>query len=142
MSWYSVWDDDIQDYYVRCTLRTDIIKPNGKRKYIMFYLHRYIMDAQERDYVDHINHKSLDNTKENLKVTTDQGNIVNRKGANKNNKTTGVRNVSYIKNDNVYRVQIMKNRQRYIWDFSIYQFKEACEFAEKKRKELFAEFSR
>jgi len=90
VSWYSVWDDDIQDYYVRCTLRTDIIKPNGKRQYKMLYLHRYIMDAQTNDYVDHKNHKSLDNTRDNLKVTTDQGNVVNRKGANKNS-GTGVR---------------------------------------------------
>lgn len=42
---------------------------------------------------------------------------------------------------NVYRVQMMRNGVRYKRDFTVDQFKEACEFAEKKRKEIFGEYA-
>jgi len=98
------------------------------------------MDAQENDYVDHINHKSLNNTKANLKVTTDQGNVVNRKGANKNS-GTGVRNVNYGWERKEYVVQFMKSGIRYAWTFPLNKFEEACKFAKTKRKEIFKEFN-
>ena len=66
-----------------------------------------------------------------------------RKGANSNNKT-GVRNVNLVNKyggKQVYLVQIMKNYRRYVWEFELDQFEEACEFAEKKRKELFGEYA-
>ena len=138
VSWYSVWDDDVQNYYVRCTLR-DGKKLNGKTKYKMLYLHRYIMDAKKEDYVDHKSHNTLDNRKNNLIVTTDYGNVINRKGANKNNKTTGIRNITYIEKENAYWVQFMRKGERFRWVFNSDQFDEACEFAKKKRKEIFGE---
>lgn len=134
-----MWDDDIQNYYIRCTLR-DGKKPNGKTKYRMFYLHRYIMDAEEGNYVDHMNHNSLDNTKNNLKVTTDQENVSNRKGANKNS-GTGVRNVNYGTDKAEYWVQFMRKGERYRWVFPLNKFNEACKFAEIKRKEIYGDLS-
>jgi len=40
-----------------------------------------------------------------------------------------------------YVVQLMKNGERYAWEFGLNQFKEACKFAEEKRKEIFGKFA-
>jgi hypothetical protein len=101
---------------------------------------RFIVDAQDDEVVDHIDHDTMNNKKENLRVTKFIKNVANRKGANSNNKT-GVRNVNYIEKLDEYWVQIMKNGVRYRWIFPGDQFKEACEFAEIKRKEIFGEYA-
>lgn len=118
----------------------------SKPKYDAYYLHRWIMRANENDKVDHIVQISssdsyiLDNRKSNFRFSTGKENSANRNGANRNN-NTGVRNVSYIKSDNVYWVQIMKDGIKYKWVFSVDKFEEACAFAEIKRQELFGEFA-
>jgi hypothetical protein len=114
---------------------------NGKEKNRPVKLHRYLMNAKENDFIDHIDHNTLNNCKSNLRITINKKNIRHRKGANSNNTTTGVRNVNWIKNEQCYKVQIMKDGIHYRWKFSKEQFKEACEFAKKKREELFGEFA-
>jgi hypothetical protein len=63
------------------------------------------------EYVDHVNHNALNNRKYNLKITTNEINVKNRKGANKNT-STGYRNVSLIGATGMYRVQLQVNRKR------------------------------
>lgn len=144
-SWHVSYDKTIQGYYVHATyVQTDesgnyLRNEKGVRIQTGVKLHSIIMDT--RNVVDHIFHNGLDNRKSQLRVTEYANNSSNRKGANSNNKTTGVRNVCYIKDENIYRVQIMKKGQRYMWEFSSNQFEEACEFAKKKREELFGEFA-
>lgn len=41
--------------------------------------HRYVMDAKEGEIVDHINHKVRDNRKNNLRICTQNDNIINKK---------------------------------------------------------------
>jgi len=69
------------------------------------------MEAKENDYVDHRDHKTLDNRKNNLRKTTSEINTKNRKGANRNT-TTGHRNVCYVSAKDVYRVQLQVNKKR------------------------------
>ncbi len=48
---------------------------NGKK----IYLHRFVMDAQPEQIIDHINHNTLDNQKSNLRFCTSSQNNHNRK---------------------------------------------------------------
>lgn len=68
---------------------------NGKRK--RYILHREVMRCPQGMSVDHINHNTLDNRAENLRVVTHQQNQQNRKGAQKNNLSSGIRGVSWCK---------------------------------------------
>ncbi|MFA5559545.1 MAG: HNH endonuclease [Methanofastidiosum sp.] len=100
------------------------------------------MGMEKGEQVDHISHNVQDNRKSNLRKTTNAKNSSHRKGANKNCKT-GVRNVHLVERGNkkMYLVQIMKNSQRYCWEFKINQFEEACNFAKLKRMELFGRYA-
>lgn len=77
-------------------------------------LHRVIMgrhhsrDIGKGEDVDHINHNSLDNRRENLRVTTHSQNLQNRNGPNKNN-TSGYRGASFHKQTGKWRATIGDN---------------------------------
>jgi hypothetical protein len=113
---------------------------NGKHKQRTLLLHRVIFNPPKGWKVDHINHNTLDNRKENLRLIDTSQNATHRKGANKNS-GTGVRNVNYGRNHEEYWVQFQKKGERFKWEFPLNQFDEACKFANKKRKELFGEYS-
>lgn len=133
--WHSHWARKTKSYYCRCCKYISELKYSKT-----IQMSRFIVDAQDDEVVDHIDHDTMNNKKENLRVTKFIKNVANRKGANSNNKT-GVRNVNYIEKLDEYWVQIMKNGVRYRWIFPGDQFKEACEFAEIKRKEIFGEYA-
>lgn len=137
-TWSASYAIHTDSYYAHVTLF--IGKINGKRKYSKISLQTFLMNPQREENicVDHHNHNTLDNHKDNLRVTNDNKNLKHRNGANRNSKT-GVRNVT--QDGNQYLVQIMKDGVRYKWEFPINQFKEACDFADKKRNELFKDYS-
>lgn len=62
------------------------------------YLHRYVMDAPKHLQVDHINHDTLDNRHSNLRLVTSQQNNQNKIKPNRDNKTSGIRGVTWDKN--------------------------------------------
>lgn len=138
-TWYISWSEKNKRAYIKSSYNSKI----KNRKKTTVFLHRFIMDFPSSDKdVDHLNHNFLDNRKQNLKIKDRYGNAQNRKGANKNS-STGVRNVNLItKYDGrqEYWVQFMKKGEKFKWEFPINKFKEACEFAEKKRKELFGDY--
>ena len=76
---------------------------NGKN----IYLHRYIMNCPKGKYVDHINHNTLDNRKQNLRITTNADNL--RNGEIRINNKTGVKGVYFDKERNKYVVMIKVN---------------------------------
>lgn len=105
--WFATWDDELYNYYI-CSTKYLGKQENGKFGYKKIYLHRFLMDAENGTRVDHINNDSTDNRKNNLRFVTYQDNGFNRHGINRNS-TTGVRNVSYDKTNDVYVVQFQVN---------------------------------
>jgi len=136
-NWSAGWRKDKDRYYIQFI--DYYYDENGVYKGKTILLHKYIMEAYGKyRQVDHEDHDSLNNKKENLRVVVAGNNSANRSGANKNN-STGVRNVCYIRGK--YLVQIMKSGERYKWEFESDQFEEACKFAEQMRKELFGKYA-
>jgi hypothetical protein len=74
-------------------------------------MHRLITSAPKGLEVDHINHNTLDNTRENLRVCTHAQNIANRKLLASNN-TSGYRGVT--KQKNKWNSRIYLNGQQFI----------------------------
>lgn len=89
--WHAGWSKFTNSYYVIGTLPR--IKGVGKN----VRLHRWILDDPKGLVVDHVNHNTLDNTRKNLRLLTKSENLQNRKGAMKNNKSSGIRGVSWDK---------------------------------------------
>ena len=89
-------------YYFHSNTKRDPIT----RKFKDVRLHRLIMGCTTGDgkVVDHINHDTLDNRKNNLRVTTPAGNVRNSRISIRN--TSGYKGVSYYKRDNLYLVSV------------------------------------
>lgn len=72
-------------------------------------LHRYIMNYTGIDFIDHINHNKLDNTRKNLRIVTPQQNSINtssRKGS-----TSKYVGVSYDNSRNKWLAMITIDRK-------------------------------
>lgn len=137
-SFYPNWDAAVQNYYARAT--TYLGKgENGKYKYGAVFIHRIVTGVEDGYYVDHIDHNTLNNKKENLKITDMEVNTKNRLGANKNNKT-GHRNVCYVTSKGVYRVQLQVNgKHTFFGDYT--DLEEAVECAKNARKLYYPKYS-
>ena len=91
------------------------------------HLHRYIMNFPN-GIVDHINHNTLDNRKENLRVVSNADNL--RNGNIRVNNKTGVNGVYFRKDRNKYVARIKVNYK----DINLGHF-DTLEEAKKVRKE-------
>ena len=78
----------------------------GNRKYKR--LHRFIMDAPEDMFVDHINGNTYDNRKCNLRIVTHQQNMMNTKLRYNN---SGAKGVYHDKKYNNYKAKIKFNKK-------------------------------
>ena len=77
---------------------------NGYVNKKVIVLHRFLLDAQLGQYVDHINKNTLDNRIENLRFVTNQENGFNRK-LGKNN-TSGIMGVEWNKQKSKWGAKI------------------------------------
>ena len=134
----AVWKEDTKSYYVRTSVYE--VSEIGKRICIMLYLHRLLTDTTNHDIrVDHENYDTLDNRKNNLRVTNDDKNTKNRSSKNSNNKS-GFRNVSW--NGNTWSVQIqIEGVNTTLKRFKKNQLEEAGEYAEEMRQKYYGEFA-
>jgi len=130
-NWHAVWSPDSQSYYAA---RTDYI--NGKK--INIRMHRVIMGVvDEKIFVDHINHKTLDNRRFNLRLASIEQNNMNKKLSRVN--TSGYKGVAFHKATKKWRAYINnKNKQLHLGLFNTAE--EASIAYEIKAKELFGAF--
>lgn len=121
------WCEDKQGY-----IRSNI----GDRTYV--YLHRFVLNIDDKRIIDHINRDRKDNRRMNLRIATYQQNNMNR-GVNQNSKT-GVKGVRKSKNGKRYIASIVKNYQNiHIGTYDTLE--EARQARIKKEIELFGEFA-
>ncbi len=117
---------------------------SGKSQHTTIPMQRFVLDVTDpKIHVDHRDNNPLNNRKYNLRQTNTSSNAQNRKGANSNNQT-GVRNVNLVTRyggKQLYLVQIMREGEKFKWEFELDEFEEAVKFAEIKRKEIFGEFA-
>ncbi len=98
-------------------VRKQYLKGNKQK---VIYMHRQIMNCPEDLEIDHINHDPLDNQKKNLRICNRSQNNFNLRINKKN--TSGFKGVSFIKNENTWRVYIsLNNRQVHLGRFKTKQ---------------------
>lgn len=131
--WYLCWHEDVNGFYVRATKYISHRNPKP------ILLHDFLLDFPLNGHVDHINHATLDNRIENLRIITSSDNLRNRKTRNSNNKS-GYRNVCLIDNRWVIQIQINGKNKR-LKSFPINQLEEAGNYAEESRKLYYGEFA-
>ena len=136
LRWCVKNDRNTKTQYARAT-RWEIV--NDKPKLITYCLHILLLDSKKGEYVDHRNHDTLNNRKENLRITTNSNNTRNRKSKNSNNKS-GYRNVCWVSSKEQWCVQLHidgKNKRLGYFD----DVDEAGEYAEKMRQKYYGEFA-
>src|ERR1039458_1044059 len=78
-TWYAQWNRDTKSYYA-------VGRGRGTDKTLR--MHRIICKpTKERRFVDHKNHNTLDNRRENLTAATRSENGMNRRGVQDNSKS-------------------------------------------------------
>ena len=100
-------------------------------------MHRIITNVPNDKVVDHINHNTCDNRKENLRICTNAENVTNVKLNRRN--TTGAKGV-YERPSGRYTAYISKNNKKY-WLGTYDTIKEASDVYDKKALEFFGEFA-
>lgn len=73
-------------------------------------LHRLIIGAKKNEIVDHINRDTLDNSRENLRISTASQNSLNQKF--EKNTVSGYTGVSWNPRDKRWQARIQVNKQR------------------------------
>lgn len=98
-SWFAKMDQYGHWYAYRA------YREDGKRK--QQSMHRFLMNAEPGDIVDHKSGDSLDNRRSvNLRICTNKQNVRNAR-LYSNKKTSQLRGVSFIKSNGRFRAQIM-----------------------------------
>jgi hypothetical protein len=122
-TWCVAWNPYTKSYYVKGKLRNKII-----------YLHRWLLNPPKNMVIDHINHSTLDNRRENLRVVTNSQNQFNRSGLNEQN-SSGYRNVGWYKPYQKWRV-VVKVDKKQIFGGYFDDIEEANQVAIQLREEL------
>lgn len=135
--WNTHYKPCTKTYYSAYTLYEET---DGEKTHKTIYLARFIMNVTDPNItVDHWNHDTLDNRKENLRITVIGPNDTHRSGKNSNNKS-GHRNVSW--NGSGWSVQLMVDgKNTCLKRFKKNQLEEAGAYAKRMRQELYGEFA-
>ena len=108
---------------------------DGRKETGRVKMHRFIMQAQGKLQIDHINGNGLDNRRSNLRFVTDTENQQNRPKANKNNSSSGIKNVYFHKASGRWVVLIIVEGKRWSGGYFATQVEAETKAAE-MREEL------
>lgn len=110
-----------------------------KKQSVHSRMHRFIMNANKGDIVDHVNGNGLDNRKKNLRIVTNAQNCQNQ--APQVNKSSKYKGVSWFKKNRKWISYIGSREKRtYLGSFS--SEIDAALAYDKKAKELFGCYAR
>jgi len=105
--------DRINKYYWYITEKgypcTNNIK-DGDKKYKQIFLHRFLMNPRDDEFVDHIDRNTNNNTRSNLRIVTKSQNCINIK--TQINNTSGVVGVNWVERNNSWCARIGINKKR------------------------------
>ena len=143
---FNIDDEDLEKvkrykwYFVKKQNFGYIFTLLGKKYNKTLYLHRYLINANDGDIVDHIDRNGLNNTKSNLRIVTAKENSFNKtKHKNATSKYKGV-SVHYKNNIKYIRARIVYKRKI----INLGNFKTEIEAGlayNTKAKELFGEYA-
>lgn len=134
--WHTIHDKKLDSHYAKST--ETYINSNNQRKQRTIYMHKFILNYSGNDkYIDHINHNTLDNRKNNLRIVNQSENKRNAGKIHKKN-TSGYRNVSFINGKWAVQLQISGKNTK-LGEFD--DVHEAGEFARKMRRLYYGEIT-
>lgn len=131
------------DGYIKACLPRKLSDTNKKK---ILYLHRIILGAKENELVDHKNHDTTDNRKENLRICDKRLNTANAKNFRKNKSGACGVSIYYLKNgtprykSNIYRTENEINTNTYLGIFNT--LKEAADAYDKEASKRYGEFAK
>ncbi|MBU3186584.1 HNH endonuclease [Clostridium estertheticum] len=136
-SWH-IWIDKVTGSpYARCT--EYLGKIDGKPKYTTHCLHELVYGSNKGDVIDHRNHNTLDDRKDNLRLITIDKNLKSRKSKNRNN-TSGYRNVSKV--GDLWYVQLqVEGKNTCLKKFPLDQLDQAGLYASEMRNVYYGKFA-
>jgi hypothetical protein len=103
--WHAWWNKHTRSFYAR---RGVYDSTTGQTRVIR--MNREVLDARPDELVDHRNHDTLDNRKENLRPCNKSQNGANRRGLQSNN-TSGYQGVTRYARDGRWRAQLKINNK-------------------------------
>jgi hypothetical protein len=108
----AIVDDDDYEYLSQFKWRVQgkiyaVRDDHSTGKRLQLYMHREIAGAKKGEVVDHLNHQTLDNRKENLRACSQTYNNGNHHMRSDN--TSGYKGVTWNKRDRKWVAQIMFN---------------------------------
>jgi len=128
--WYARYRKYLNNYYIQCNTYFDGIHKN-------VLLHQFVLNYFDPYGIDHIDNNSLNNTKNNLRISDHRQNHRNRKSRNSNNKT-GYRNVSFSHDKYIVTLQV-DGKQKTLGTFD--DVDEAGRFAEEMRLKYYGDWA-
>lgn len=124
--------DKIKNYYWTINNNGYVITGGANNPNIL--MHRLILNVLDDQEVDHINHNTNDNRKENLRIVTRSQNQMN--ASLRSNNTSGVTGVYF---DNTYGYWVSKIQQDVLGHFA--NFEDAVKARKRAEQEYFEEYS-
>lgn len=99
-NWYAVYNHGTRSFYAVRTIRQGTFRTT-------VIMHRMILGAPKGVPVDHENHDTLDNRRDNLRLTTSQGN--NKNVRLRHDNSSGVCGVAWCHRAKKWRAYVMAN---------------------------------